>query len=102
MGCQRGGEGYATERVCGGNSTNKAVEITPALLHPQDVTVLLREAASILAAHDVNGDRRLQFDEFTAFLMKFMGAAGYKLDEVLDELLVLASKVLASGSSYKL
>jgi hypothetical protein len=55
------------------------------------VLSLLRESASALALHDTNDDRQLDFPEFAAFMARFMNAAGYKLDQVLDELLVLAA-----------
>lgn len=58
------------------------------------MTALLTEAASILTSHDTDGDRQLQYGEFSAFMVKFMRAAGYMLDEVLDELIILAGKVI--------
>jgi hypothetical protein len=55
------------------------------------VLSLLRESASALALHDSNDDRQLDFAEFAAFMACFMSAAGYQLEQVLDELLVLAA-----------
>jgi uncharacterized protein with von Willebrand factor type A (vWA) domain len=55
------------------------------------VLSLLRESASALALHDSNDDRQLDFAEFAAFMGRFMSAAGYKLEQVLDELLLLAA-----------
>lgn len=54
---------------------------------------MISEAASILAKHDSDGDRRLQYDEFTTFLTRYMHAAGYNLVEVGDELMSIAHRV---------
>lgn len=44
----------------------------------------------MLAAHDVNGDRQLDYQEFTNFISQFMAAAGFQLTDVLDDLVTLA------------
>jgi hypothetical protein len=54
------------------------------------MTGLIMEAGSVLAAHDVDGDRQLDFQEFTSFMQQFMAAAGFQLTEVLEELVILA------------
>jgi hypothetical protein len=61
------------------------------LLLLQDVLSLLRESASALALHDSNADRQLDCSEFAGFMARFMAAAGYQLEQVLDELLLLAA-----------
>jgi hypothetical protein len=57
----------------------------------QDVLTLLRESASALAHHDSNADRLLDCSEFAGFMARFVSAAGYQLEQVLDELLLLAA-----------
>ncbi|KAF8070893.1 hypothetical protein HT031_000974 [Scenedesmus sp. PABB004] len=59
----------------------------------QDMAALLREAASVLAAHDADGDGALSSAEFAAFLRAYTAAAGFaQLEGVLDELLLAASR----------
>lgn len=43
----------------------------------------------MLAAHDSDADRRLDFQEFTSFMTQFMSAAGFLLHEVLEDLIAL-------------
>jgi hypothetical protein len=43
----------------------------------------------VLAAHDSDADRRLDFQEFTSFMNQFMAAAGFHLHEVLEDLITL-------------
>lgn len=55
----------------------------------------------MLAAHDSDGDRQLDFDEFSDFMAAFMAAAGFQLQEVVPDLVTLAqTKVVAQQLDY--
>lgn len=69
----------------------KCVTVLLLLSACQDVVSLLREASRVLALHDTNSDHRLDFEEFCMFISSFMDAAGYKLEDVLEELLTIAA-----------
>jgi len=67
----------------------------------QDITSLIQEAGGVLAAHDSDGDRQLDFGEFSGFMAAFMEAAGFQLQEVVADLVTLAqTKVGAHQLDY--
>eukprot|EP00775_Hariotina_reticulata_P013202 gene13202-13333_t len=57
----------------------------------EDVLHTMTEAASILALHSNNSNMQLDLEGFATFMSRFMSAAGYQLDDVLEQLITLAA-----------
>jgi hypothetical protein len=63
----------------------------------QDVLHTMTEAASVLALHSNNSSMQLDLEGFAMFMSRFMAAAGYDLDDVLDQLITLAATKVREG-----
>lgn len=101
--CSAGQSGVclAVARSCGPCRFRKpctAATDTMSLL--QDIMCLIREAGGVLAAHDADGDKQLDMAEFSDFMQHFMAAAGFQLQDVIEDLITMAQTKVSALCLY--